>query len=151
MDEIVWSSESLQLIASALRDATNEMEAEIGLLRHCRREEPQALTDHYGTLLDDILEQTDRAIRKLTDASERASELARAVQFTDALFEETERDIRRLYENAAGLAETDAEALPGHWEAPARVAVARGLAGRTVTVPEWLDSAAEQFFRGALS
>lgn len=150
MDEIVWSSESLQLIASAFREATNEMEAEIDILRHCRSEEPQALMDSSGTL-DDVLEQTDRAIRKLTGASERASELARAVQFTDMLFEETERDIRRLYESIAAFAEADAAIPPGRWKTPAHTAVARGLTGRTVTVPEWLGSAAEQFFRGALS
>ena len=151
MDEIIWSSESLQWIASALREATNEMEAKIVLLQRCRSEEPQALRDSYGTLLDDILEQTDHAIRKLTGASERASELARAVQFMDTLFEETERDIRRLYENVAAFAETDVTIPPGRWAAPAHVAVARGLTERTVTVPEWLNSAAEQFFRGALS
>ena len=151
MGEIIWSSESLQLIASAFREATNEMEAKIGILRHCRSEEPQALRDNYETLLDDILEQTDYAIRKLMGASERASELARAVQFTDTLFEETERDIRRLYESIAVFAEIDAAIPSGRWKAPAHIAVARGLTGRSVMVPEWLGSAAEQFFRGVLS
>jgi len=79
------------------------MEAEITRLRHCRNEMPQALKDNNGALLDDILEQTDRAICLLTDTSERATELARSVQFTDTLFEETEWDVRRLFENIAIL------------------------------------------------
>lgn len=151
MDEIIWSSESLQLIVSALRESSDEMEAQINLLRHCRSEEPLALRDSGGTLLDDIMTQTDHAIKKLTDASERALGLARAVQFTDALFEETERDIRRLYESIAVSAEPDGTVSSGFWAAPAHVAVARGLIKRTVAVPDWLSSAAEQFFRDTIS
>lgn len=98
-DEIIWNSKSLQLIASTLRKSSNEMEAEIALLRRCRSEIPLASRDSGGILLGDILEQVDRAIRKLTDASEWALELAQAVRFTDTLFEETERDVQRLYEN----------------------------------------------------
>lgn len=151
MDVIIWESEALQSIASALRKTSDEMEANAALLRRCRSEESLALRDEAGTLLRDIQEQTDHAIRKLADAAERAMELARAVQFTDTLFEETERDIRRSYENIAAFAETDETISSGHWETPAHVAVARGLAGRTVTVPEWLSSAAERFFRGTHS
>lgn len=105
MDEIIWSSHSLQSIASALRESANEMEAEIVLLRRCRSEEPQALRDNDGTLLNDILTQTDHAIRTLTDAFERTLELARAIEFTDTLFGETEQDIQRLYETIAVFAE----------------------------------------------
>lgn len=148
MDEIIWSSNSLQLIASALKESSNEMEAEIDLLRKCRNEVPQALRDNDGTLLDDILEQTDHAIRKLTDASERALELTRAVQFTDELFEEAEWEIQRLYENIAVSTEMDVTIPSGRWGLPVHVAVARGLTERSVTVPEWLSSAAEQFFQG---
>ena len=151
MDEIIWGSESLHLIASALRKSSNEIEAEIALLRHCRREEPYALRDHDGTLLGDIMEQTDRAIRKLSDVSERALELARAVQYTDMLFEETEREIQRLYESISISAAADRTVSSGTWEAPAHIAVARGLTERAVPVPEWLSSAAEQFFRSTLT
>lgn len=105
MDDIIWSSNSLQLIVSALRKSSHEIEAEIVLLRHCRSEEPQALRDNGRTLLNDILEQTDHAIRKLTGVSERALELARVVQSTDTLFEEAERDVQRRYENIADFAE----------------------------------------------
>lgn len=147
MDGIIWKSESLQLIASRLRESSDGMEANLALLRRCRSEVPLAARDSGGTLLGNILEQTDRAIRKLTDAAERASELARAVQFTDTLFEETERDIQRLYEDIADFAEMDGTVSSGHWKAPAHIVAARGLAERAVAVPEWLSSAAEQFFR----
>lgn len=99
MDEIIWSSESLQLIASVLRESSREMETEITRLQYCRSEIPQALKGNNGSLLDDILEQMDHEIRELTDAFERAMELAGSVQFADALFEETEWEVRRLYEN----------------------------------------------------
>ena len=105
MDEIIWSSESLQLIASVLRESSREMEAENTRFRHCRSEMPQALKDNDGDLLDDILEQMDHEIRRLTDASERATELAGSVQFADTLFEETEWDVQRLFENIAVSAE----------------------------------------------
>lgn len=98
IDDIIWSSNSLKSIASTLRISSNEIEANIVLLRQCRSEEPQALKDGGRTLLNDILDQTDYAIRKLAGASERALELARAVQLTDTLFEETEQDIQRRYE-----------------------------------------------------
>ena len=138
----------MRWIASVLRDASDEMDAEITRLRHCQNEVPQALRDQDGTLLGDILGQTEHAIRNLTEASERAAELSRALQIAAALFEETELDVRRLYENTEIFAETDA-AIPSHWEGPAHIAVAHGLTGRAITVPEWLSSAAEQFFRGA--
>lgn len=83
------------------------MEAEITRLRYCRSEIPQALKNNNGSLLDDILEQMDRKIRELADASERAMELACTVQFTDTLFEETEWEVKRLYENIAVSAEMD--------------------------------------------
>lgn len=147
MDEIIWHSESLQLIASVLGEASNEMEAEIALLRHCRSETPLALKDHDGTLLDNILEQMGHTIQKLTNASGRALELARAVQFTDALFEDTERNVQQLFENISLSAQVDETISSGRWDVPAHVAIARGLAERTLTVPEWLSSAAEQFFQ----
>lgn len=103
MDDIIWSSNSLRLIASALRESSDELDTKAVLLRRCRDRGPQALRDSNGALLNDVLEQTDRAIRRLTDVSERALELARAVQFTDMLFEETEQDVRRLYEDIADL------------------------------------------------
>jgi len=147
MDEIIWSSESLQLIASVLRETSNEMDAEVTRLRHCRNEVPLALGDEDGTLLEDILEQMSHAIQKLTDATERASDLARAVRLTDTLFEETERDVQRQYDSIVVSAEMDETILSSPWEVPAHVAVAPGLAGRTVAVPEWLSSVAEQFFQ----
>jgi len=149
MDEIIWSSESLQLIASALRETSNEMEAEITRLRHCRNEVPLALRDENGTLQEDILEQVNHAIQKLTDASERASDLARVVRFTDTLFEETERAVQRQYDSIVVSVEMGETILSSSWEMPAHVAVAPGLARRTVAVPEWLSSMAEQFFQGA--
>lgn len=124
---------------------------EITRLRHCRSEIQQALKDMNGSLLNDILEQMDREIRELTDAFERAMELADAVQFADTLFEETEWEVKRLYENIAASAEMAAAIPSGSWKAPAHIAVARGLTERTVTVPEWLSSAAEQFFHGTFS
>lgn len=149
MDEIIWSSESLQLIASALKETSNEMEAEITRLRHCRNEAPLALRDEDGTFLEDILDRVSYAIQKLTGAAERASDLARAVQLTDTLFEETERAVRRQYDSIVIPGEKDETGLSGSWEAPAHVAIVPGLAGRMVTIPEWLSSLAEQFFQGA--
>ncbi len=146
MDEIIWSGESLQLIASTLRETSNEMEAEITRLRHCRNKTPLALRDEDGTLLEDILEQMSHAIQNLTDATERASDLARAIRMVNALFEETEQAVQREYESIAVSAEMDETILSSPWETTAHVAVAPGLARRTVTVPEWLSSAAEQFF-----
>lgn len=105
IDDIIWSSNSLKLIASTLRISSNEIEANIALLRHCRSEEPQAFRDNSRALLNDMLEQTEHAIRRLTSVSERALELAQAVQLTDALFEETEQDIRQRYEAITKLAE----------------------------------------------
>lgn len=105
IDDIIWSSNSLKLIASTLRTSSNEIEADIALLRHCRSEEPQALRDNGRALLNDVLEQMEHAIRRLTGVSERALELARAVQLADTLFEETERDIQQRYEAIAELAE----------------------------------------------
>lgn len=153
MDGIIWNSESLQLMASMLKGTSNEMELNVGILRRCRSEVPLALRDDGGTLLGDILEQLEHAIRKLSDTSERALELARAVQFIDTLFEETEREIRQLYENAAvfASAETGAPVASVRWEAGADVSIARGLADRTVAVPKWLSSAAEDFFRGVMT
>jgi len=149
MDKIIWNSESLQLIASALMETSNEMEGNITRLQHCRNEVPLALSDEDGTLLEDILAQVGHAIQKLTDASERALDLARAVRFTDTLFEETERNVQRQYESIAVSAEMDEMILSSPWEASVHVAVAPGLAGRTVAVPEWLSLVAEQFFQGA--
>ncbi|MDE7244333.1 MAG: hypothetical protein K2O18_10225 [Oscillospiraceae bacterium] len=150
MDRIIWSSETLRRIASLLRDASDEMDAETTRLRHCRNEIPQALRDQDGALLDGILGQTERAVRNLTEASERAAELSRAVQIADALFEETELEIRRLYETIEVSAEPAEPDIPSaHWEGPAHIAVVQGLTGRAAAVPEWLSAAAEQFFRGA--
>lgn len=149
MDEIIWNSESLQLIASALRETSNEMDTEITRLRHCRNEVPLALRDEDGTFLEDILDQVSHAIQKLTGAAERASDLARAVRLTDTLFEETERAVQRQYDSIAVSAEEDETGLSDSWEAMAHVAVAPGLVKRVVTVPEWLSSLAEQFFQGA--
>ena len=101
MDEIIWSGESLRLIASVLRKSSQEMEEEIARLRYCRSELTQMLEGNTGSLFSDILEQIDRGIRELTDAFERATELTGSVQFTDTLFEETEWGVRRLYENIA--------------------------------------------------
>lgn len=151
MDEIIWNSESLQSIASTLRETSNEIEEEITRLRHCRNEVPQALRDEAGTLLEDVLEQMTHAIQKLTDTSERASELSQAVRFTDELFEETERDIRQRYESLAVSVGTEAAVRSNTLGVPEHVATAPGLAGRTMAVPEWLSSAAEQFFQDAFA
>ena len=150
MDEIIWSSEALQSIASAFREASDEIEAKISFLRRCRNDVPLALKDDDGTLLDDILEQIEYAIRNLTDVSEWALELARAVQITNTLFEETEQDVWRLYEDIAVSANAYSVASfePNPWETSANVAIAKGMAERWVTVPDWLTSAAEQFFQG---
>ena len=56
MDEIIWDSDALQSIASALRESSNEMEASAAILRRCRGEVPLALRDDDGTQLGDILE-----------------------------------------------------------------------------------------------
>lgn len=149
MDEIIWSSESLQLIASALKETSNDMEAEITRLRHCRNEAPLALRDENGTFLEDILGQVSHAIQKLTGAAERASDLARAVQFTDTLFAETEQAVRRQYDSIVIPGEKDGTGLSDSWEEAAHVTVVPRLAERMVTIPEWLSSLAEQFFRGA--
>lgn len=148
MDEIIWSSESLQSIVSALRETSDGLETELSILRHSRDEAPLALRDENGTFLDELLEQLSHAIRKLSDAAERASDLARAVQRTDTLFEETERAVRLLYESIAlPAAGGEQAARPVSWTATAQVTAVPGLAEHTLTVPEWLSSLANQYFR----
>lgn len=148
MDEIIWDSESLQSIASALSESSNQLEENAGILRRWQNEVPLALKDSTGTLLGDVLDQAERAIRQLAEASDRAAELARTVRYVDALFDETEHEVMQLYEGAPVSGKEDMPVSSVRWEVSTQVSVSRGLAERTVAAPEWLSAAAETFFRG---
>ena len=149
-DRIIWSSEALQALQSALKGACDTLLEDIDLLSHCQNEAALAFRDRSGTLIGDVQAQLRKAIRDLDEITDRTERLIAALRRTEDMFAETEQMNAQSFEEIQfPSGETDGAANAASRYRPDRVTIANTMSVRITVTPGWLFEAADTYFSSA--
>ncbi len=159
VDKIIWDGDTLRELASLLRTAASALEENDLELRRLRAEEQTELCGVPDGLIPELWRLTDRGVRLLDEARERASGLAGAMRETVSRITETEAAVRRMMNELATAAADGGADIPAGVPAatagmtrqgarglPPNVQTARIMADPSVITPDWLAEAADRFF-----